>query len=433
MKFLLFLITFFVSVIVFISVECLASFIVQGNFSSHLYLNYILSDMAIILIISYIYTNLRIKSNQREKELRDKINQLDAILYTSDQAYWHWDFINDKMIMSNNAYEMLGYETEVWQQNLEGFYSMVHPSDINILKKRVITTLNRIKNGKDPQYEAEFRMKCSNNSWRWILSSGTLVKPGHDGKSKHLFGTLTDISSFKRIEQSLLQKNKELEHFVYSVSHDLKSPLVTIEGFASIIIKELEKCIFECDHSEFIKDSASEINKASKELAVAIDAILELSRIGKLHTNRSIVNTKDIIDRILNMNKKKINNTNAEIIVINHPNLYVQEEVFVSILQNLIDNALQHACSSKKQLKIEIQFNKSFRGIILKVKDNGPGIPLNQLEIIFDAYRRFTNEGKGLGLSIVKRGAEFHGGRAWATNNEDDGSTFYVELKGTKL
>ncbi len=388
-------------------------------------------DILIILIISVFYTILRSKGNKREKKLQESIDKLDNVLYTSDQAYWSWDFIDDKIIFSDRAFEMLDYEREVWNQNEAGFYTMVHLSDLPILQAKIKKSLDRIQKGKDPQYEVEFRMKCSDGSWKWICSRASLVKTINGDKPRYLLGTLTDISSFKRTEQSLMLRNKQLEHFVYSVSHDLKAPLVTIEGFSAIIVKGTKECSLECEKRTSLIDYASEIRHAAQDLAKSIDSILELSKIGALHINRILVNTKTIINRIITMNQKKIKETNAQIIIKNSPKLYVQEDILISILQNLIDNALKHATINGKQIKIEIEFQKTFRGTTIVVKDNGPGILKNRLEDIFDVYRRFKNEGKGLGLSIVKRGAEFHGGSAWAENNPDGGAIFYVELKGT--
>jgi len=233
-------------------------------------------------------------------------------------------------------------------------------------------------------------------------------------------------------EHELLQKNQELEHFTFSVSHDLKAPLVTLEGFSSIIQEDIgiihDSCPFHasgvCEKKDKLKqlhESATEINKAVKELSINIESLLELSRIGRLHADRTKESPKKVIQYILKMNEKYVEQAQATIkINCTIPKMDVQKEVFSSILQNVISNSLRHAKKKQEELKINISIKKKRNNdALIIVTDNGKGVPKKEREKMFTVL---SERGRGFGLTIIKKGIELHNGKIWAEENEGGGT-----------
>lgn len=238
----------------------------------------------------------------------------------------------------------------------------------------------------------------------------------------------------KTREHELLQKNQELEHFTFSVSHDLKAPLVTLEGFSSIIQEDIgvihDSCPFHadgiCEKKEILKnlrDSAEEIKKATRELSSNIESLLELSRVGRLHTDRSEIDPKKIIKTILEINHTQVEQSNAVVSIksFRNPKIKVQKEVFISILQNVISNALQHAKrKDQEELKINISIKKeNKKDILISIADNGKGVPKKEREKMFTTM---SERGRGFGLAIIRKGIEWHNGKIWADSNGTQGT-----------
>jgi signal transduction histidine kinase len=253
---------------------------------------------------------------------------------------------------------------------------------------------------------------------------------------------LEDITERKRLEKEketaleqtrlkakeLQKKNEELERFTYSVSHDLKSPLVTIRTF----LGHLEQDLAATD-KEKIKEDINYIINGAEKMSRLLDELLNLSRIGRSPNPAEEVSLQSIVKEAcalvaggLTERKVEVNITKTELM------LYGDRMRLVEIFQNLLDNSCKFMGDQKAPL-IKIGVESKDDEAVIFVRDNGMGIDpkfLPKLFIIFEKQNRSV-KGDGIGLALVKRIVEVHGGRIWAESaGPGQGATFKFTLKG---
>ena len=254
-----------------------------------------------------------------------------------------------------------------------------------------------------------------------VLLSASMVTD-EAGKPICLMSSFIDITERKRIEEEIKKKSQELEDFVYTVSHDLKSPLISIKGFSELLKASSQKKLGKkgLHQLERIVDNIDEINRL-------IGDLLKLSRAGK-----AVVSPRKF--DILSLAKEIVEELNLQF-KIDHPKvryhnlpvIYADELHFRQIFQNLLSNAYKFRDESKR-LEIELGCTVKDNTYEFYVKDNGIGIEEQYLEDIFHIFRRLEEkkvEGTGAGLSIVKKIVETNGGRIWAKSVKGKGSSFY--------
>lgn len=222
--------------------------------------------------------------------------------------------------------------------------------------------------------------------------------------------------------------NAELTQFTYTVSHDLKSPLVTITGFLSFI----EQDSLSGNTERLMKDT-KRIQEAVHKMDALLTELLELSRIGRMMNDPENVPFDEIVKDAINLVHGQIEKHNVTIRILpprgtqpNLPVIYGDRQRLVEVLQNLIDNATKYMGEQPDPL-IEIgQHGEEEGQPIFFVRDNGIGIAPEYHERIFGLFNKLDarSEGTGVGLALVKRIIEFHGGRIWVDSELGKGSTF---------
>jgi|GEM_PF-621080 len=235
-----------------------------------------------------------------------------------------------------------------------------------------------------------------------------------------------ELAQRKKINENLEAKNAELERFTYTVSHDLKSPLVTIKGFLGY----LERDSLEGDYQKF-KQDVSRIETAVEKMQNLLKDLLELSRIGRLINPPVDIAFNEIVADALEIVHGQIEEKNVTI-EFKHNNEIMQcdRTRMVEVLQNLIDNAIKFM-SSQTDPRIEIGTYKNEKNIsVYYVKDNGIGIDPQFHENIFGLFNKLDtgSSGTGIGLALVKRIIEVHGGQIWVESQVGVGTTFYFTL-----
>ena len=225
----------------------------------------------------------------------------------------------------------------------------------------------------------------------------------------------------------LEQKNAELERFTYSVSHDLKSPLITISGYLGY----LKEDIVTGNVGRLEKDTQRIANAVNKMDSLLTD-VLELSRIGRMVNPSEMIRFEELIAEVMETIHGRLDKRGVT--VQTQPNLplvYGDKSRLTEVLQNLIDNAAKFFGEQPDPI-IEIGVSGEENGrLIFYVKDNGIGIEPEYRERIFGLFNRLDPniEGTGVGLALVKRIIEFHGGRIWVESELGKGSTFYFTLE----
>lgn len=244
-----------------------------------------------------------------------------------------------------------------------------------------------------------------------------------------------DVSLQKWIEEErekliveLEEKNAELERFTYTVSHDLKSPLITIQGFLGFIREDSRK-----GNLTRLDADIERISAATEKMQNLLNDLLELSRVGRIMNQPRDINFNDLVQVALELVHGRISQSGVSVSVSeNLPWVRGDYERLLEVLQNLIDNACRFM-GDQESPQIEIGhrgFEKDMP--IFYVKDNGVGIQPQFHENIFGLFNKLDvhSEGTGVGLALVKRIIEVHGGRIWVESTAGEGSTFFFTLPG---
>jgi PAS domain S-box-containing protein len=243
-----------------------------------------------------------------------------------------------------------------------------------------------------------------------------------------------DISQRKWIEterekliRELEGKNAELERFTYAVSHDLKSPLITIKGFLKFLEQDTKT-----GNLTRLKADLRRIEEATDKMQSLLNELLELSRVGRLRNPPELVPFRDLAVEAVELVQGRLLQAGAEVeIHAGLPVVYGDRHRLTEVLQNLVDNAAKFF-GDQPHPRIEIgQAGEEDGRPILFVRDNGIGIEAGHLDRIFGLFNKLSteSEGTGIGLTLVKRIVEEHRGRIWVESQVGVGSTFFYTLQ----
>jgi PAS domain S-box-containing protein len=229
----------------------------------------------------------------------------------------------------------------------------------------------------------------------------------------------------ERVLKDLESKNAELERFTYTVSHDLKSPLVTIAGFMGFLEEDLKK-----GDQNRQQLAISRIYEAVKKMRRLLDELLELSRIGRLANPSVEVSLRDLAREAVELTQGQLMARQVKVeIESDLPVAQVDRVRMVEVLQNLIVNAVKFMGNQERPL-IEIGSTKADSQNIFFVRDNGMGIAPEYHQKVFGLFDKLnpTSDGTGIGLALVKRIVEVHGGKIWVESELGKGATFFFTL-----
>jgi len=224
-------------------------------------------------------------------------------------------------------------------------------------------------------------------------------------------------------------KNRELENFAHTVSHDLRNPLLTVEGFLRICEEELAAGNLEGARAQI----APAVNTV-RDMDGMIRGVLQLARVGRVVGTWEELSLEELARRGVELVGERIAQRGVEVKI--SPDLPVvcgDRARLVQVFQNLVDNAVRYMADQPRP-RIEIGATLSGDAVLCYVQDNGMGIAAKHHQQIFHPFRRLdvTTDGSGLGLSLVKRIVEVHGGRVWVeSDGPGQGSTFCFFLPRT--
>lgn len=230
----------------------------------------------------------------------------------------------------------------------------------------------------------------------------------------------------EKLIAELEAKNAELERFVYTVSHDLKSPLVTIVGFLGYLEEDIRR-----GNMEDLRKDVERIYLAAYKMQDLLKDLLELSRIGRTMNPPQAISFEELVKEALELTEGRLQEHGVRAsIQPNLPTIRGDHKRLLELTQNLIDNAAKYM-GDQAEPKIEIGHDGyENEKPILFVRDNGMGIAPEYFERIFGLFNKLNpnSEGTGVGLALARRIVEFHGGRLWVESELGKGSTFYFTL-----
>ena len=282
----------------------------------------------------------------------------------------------------------------------------------------------------DRDFRAEYRIVLPDGTVRYVQEIG--VPTYNDiGRLNGHHGTMQDISERKlyesvreRLIEELTDRNRELDQFAYTVSHDLKAPLITIRGFAGLLQRDMESGVF-----EKTIDDVGQISNAAEKMGRLLDDLLQLSRVGHFINPDTETPLNELVDEL----KRTIDGVlvGIEIRVDSDlPVVFGDRTRLVELLQNLLDNAAKFTRGCPAPC---ISVSAVDRGdeIECSVADNGIGIEADFHDKVFGLFETLGVEGSGtgLGLTLARRIVEYHGGRIWVeSKGAGQGSRFCFTL-----
>lgn len=371
-------------------------------------------------------------TKKAEEDLRKNEQRLQGIFNNVAIGIIEVDSEDNIISVNDRTCEILGYEPgEIIGKTIT---EITAPDDRNI----TVGMNNRLHNGEFSIFDYEKRYLKKDGTPLWVHVTVSAVK-NSDGEHINSIGTVEDISerrkaieALKESEERFRLQNEELTRFIYTVSHDLKSPLVTIKSFTSYLKEDIDG-----NDKEAQDRDLKYIQNAADKMGKLLDELLELSRIGRKEKPKTNALLENVVQSAVDLVAGRLKEKNISVRISGPPvMLYGHIQRFVQLYQNLIDNAAKFMGDQSEPL-IEIgSYTDEMKQLVLFVSDNGSGIDPRHHHKIFGLFEKMDNktEGTGIGLALVKRIVEVHGGTIWFTSEgTGKGTTFFFRLEGAHI
>jgi PAS domain S-box-containing protein len=293
----------------------------------------------------------------------------------------------------------------------------------------------------DPLVQREEPSARADGSTLWVSTTKVPLRDLH-GNITGIVGVTRDITDARRaadeiktLNQTLHQRareleaaNKELEAFSYSVSHDLRAPLRSIDGFSRILLEDYA--------AQLSPDALRYLNMVREDtlhMGQLIDDLLAFSRLSRQELNRQSVDPAQVVYQALADLRAEQDGRQIDLIVGDLPPCQADPALLKQVYVNLLSNALKYS-RRRERAVVEIGSRREKDALVYYVKDNGVGFSMRYAHKLFGVFQRLHSadeyEGTGVGLAIVQRIVHRHGGRVWAEAEVDKGATFSFALEG---
>jgi len=399
-------------------------------------INFIFSLVGVVYI-SYFMTKTYFLSERNLLFRQVKLNKLTRELRASQQRYklamlgtnaglWDWDLENNKIYHGPKWKEMLGYHSSEFENvDIEAIYSMVHPDDEDRVKQAVE---NHLKN-QEP-FELEYRIRKKSGQYEWFYDSGKAIF-NNEGKPIRMVGSIINVTKRKIAEEKIIKQkdllekaNAELDRFVYITSHDLKAPLLSIQGL--IHLAEISE-----DKSE-VEMCLKMMMERIKGLENFIRDIIDYSRNVRIGLVKEEIDVKKMIESIYSdlFYLENVDKIDFKIDVDAGLSFNSDEKRVNVIMKNLIFNAVKYQNFDQKNPVIIVNAKEDGNHLLLSVKDNGEGIEPEIQDKVYDMFFRASEKssGSGLGLYIVKEMVGKLDGNIQLKSEPNKGSEFIIKL-----
>ncbi len=356
--------------------------------------------------------------NQMERRLRESEQRYRRIVNTAQEGIYVVDvdvkinFVNQQMA------EMLGYTVE----EMHGRYLIDFIDDLAPVE--MYKNLQSNEQKTEAPHDFRFRRKDGSVLWGMISSSPILDE---DEKFMGALGMVIDVSERKRAELALKKTNEELKNFVDVVAHDLRNPILSVQGFSVLLRKKYEEKLGDKGgmYVHQIEDSARQMDRLVSDL-------LSLSSIGETPADLKYVKSSEIVKNVVTSLKDRLQQNGIELVIGDDlPVVFCDAKRIYQVFENLLANAIKYMGDTENP-KIQIGHEDDGEHHRFYLMDNGIGIDPKHHVKIFEMFQRTDEsgnaEGTGLGLSIVEKIVSSHGGRIWVESEKGKGATFYFTL-----
>ncbi|WP_374409681.1 PAS domain-containing protein [Hydrogenophaga sp.] len=375
---------------------------------------------------------------QVEEALRDERQRLEWVLEATGPGIWELDVVTEMSMYSERWASLLGYALqELDPPTRQTWRALVHPDDLD----RAEGELRAHLNGRTPVYDCDLRLRHKLGDWIWFNDRGRVHRRDENGRPLYMSGTLLDIharvtaqeqvrSLNASLERRVAERTAELERSMrdmevisYSIAHDLRAPLRSVNGFASLVLETDSETLSVEGRLMFER-----IVSASRNMGQMISDMLELLRVVRVEIDPESVDMNALARSVTEALAPGVPQARVNLLPL--PRVMGDAKLLRQLLANLMDNALKYS-RHRPDPVIELGFDAA-RGAFY-LKDNGMGFDMAHAHKLFGLFQRLhaggsAPSGTGVGLAIVARTLERHGGRIWAEAQPGVGATFWWTL-----
>ncbi|MDD5095424.1 MAG: PAS domain S-box protein [Dehalococcoidia bacterium] len=378
-----------------------------------------------------VHEELEMRVQERTRELRESQHDLAHAQEVAHTGSWHLDIQSNQFQLSGETYRIFGIP-EGTPMTFETFFSHIHPEDREYVDREWTEALE----GKD--YDIQHRIIVGNEV-KWIHENAALDFD-EEGMFTGGFGTVQDITERKRAEEEVTRlnenlllradeleaANRELESFAYSVSHDLRAPLRSMEGFSLAVLE---------DYSEKLDDTGKDylkrIQAASQLMGQLIDDMLRLSRVSRSEMKRQPMNLSEMANSIIAGLRETEPWRRVKVLIAPEMRVRGDRQLLQVALENLIQNSWKFTGKTPRA-KIEVGITEHRGRKTYFVRDNGAGFDMAYVDKLFKPFQRLHSAsefpGTGIGLATVQRIISRHRGQVWAEAEMGKGATVYFTV-----
>lgn len=359
------------------------------------------------------------------KEL-ERINfRVDKITRGSNIGMWEFDTDSKAGAWNDVLYDLYEFDRSQ-NDNHQLWIQSIHPDD----KEYVLNEVNRIKDSKAKMATFEYRVYVgkAEKKLKYVRTTA-FIEEGEHHKGNLILGSTVDITATKNFENEILEKNdelmkinKELDQFVYSVSHDLRSPLLSVKGLVSLLQ-------FPAADTESLSYIAM-INKSIDRLDNSILEILNFSRNARLDVVKSEFNLETVVGDIFQDLSHVAENLDLQIKTSGNPSVIMDRYRVEILLKNLIGNAVKYRRADANPPYVHVDIINNVNDCLISIQDNGEGIQEELQEKVFEMFFRAsrTSQGTGLGLYLCKEITNKLNGEITLESKVGKGTSIHLRL-----
>lgn len=369
-----------------------------------------------------------------QETLQQSEERWQYALEGSGDGVWDREIQTDRVFYSEQWKRMLGYEPEEIPHTPASWKELIHPED----REKVMQELRRHERGETPEYLAEYRIRCKDGSYKWILARGKVMVRDADGKALRIVGTHTDITDRKQLEEQLrqAQKMEAVGQLAGGVAHDFNNILTTIIGRTYLLQSRLKGHEDLLTHVEQVALAADRATRLTQSLlSFSREQVMDQQEIS---LNETVHKASDIFSRLIREDVEitmRLSDRN--------PRVFGDESQLIQILMNLVTNARDAITETGRILittdiiTVDRHMPMAVGGTmppgtyaVLTVTDTGQGMDAATQTRIFEPFftTKEVGKGTGLGLSVVYGIIRRHNGYLGLQSDPGNGTTFSIYL-----
>ncbi len=366
------------------------------------------------------------QQKQLEQDLFENKQRLELVVESTQDNIWEWNVQTNEIVYSDKSKKMFGYEPADFKNVIDTWKEKVHPED----RKQYYEAIDEHFEGKSKYYSNEYRIRCKDGSYKWILDRGKIIERDVNGTALRVVGTHSDITSKKTKEEESKQtvaiigeQNNRLINFAHIVSHNLQNHSGNLEMLMEIINTSTDQ--------KEKEEVLHHVNRVSNALTETIKHLNEIVNV-QTSVNKEIqeINLYDYIQRTIHVLEGDILKREAVIlnqvssdIIVKYNATYLE-----SILLNLMSNALKYQHPERiPEIKLEAFYEKD--QLVFQITDNGKGIDLDKNgKSLFGMYKTFhdNKDAVGIGLFITKNQIQSMGSTIEVQSKLNIGTCFKI-------